>query len=136
MIALCWADGYDLHNLTNIRLGCCGRLSEREREADLALIDLIEQRLDDLLSACWTDQWQAARATMPGGQQQITEIANMIIMVVGQKDGAQLVWSEASTEQLCGHAAASIKQEVLVIAGQEYRRALTLWQWIGTSGSK
>jgi len=73
---------------------------------------------------------------MPGGQQQIAEIANMIIMVVGQKNGAQLVWAQASTNQLCGHAAAGIEQEVLVIVGQEYRRALTLWQWIGTSGSK
>jgi hypothetical protein len=57
----------------------------------------------------------------------------MIIMVVGQKNGAQLVWGQASTNQLGGHAAAGIEQEVLVIVGQEHRRALTLWQWIRTS---
>lgn len=78
-IALCWTDWGDLHNLINIRFRCRGRLGECEREANLALIDLVEERLHDPFRACWTDHWQAARATMLDGKQQIAEIANMII---------------------------------------------------------
>src|SRR5688572_30474116 len=73
-------------------------------------IDLAPQRLDDF--GCARRPVEIGRsfaAVVPGGQEKIAQVADMVIMVVGNKDGIDLLRGEAGLEELTGDAPAGVK---------------------------
>ena len=51
---------------------------------------------------------------MPGGEEQIPQVADMIVVVVGEQDGRQFVWRNPCPYQLGGHAAPSVNQHMRI----------------------
>jgi hypothetical protein len=107
-----------------------------KRKGDLAPIHLLKQGSDNLIRPWRPDQRKMRCTAMPGRQQEVAEIPDMIIMMVCQENQGKLMRRCPGAYQLRHNAAPGIKQDVFAAARQQHRAPLPFRQWVRAAGAE
>jgi hypothetical protein len=101
-------------------------------EGDVFVIDVLQQGIDNRAGARRPKNLQRPlTAREPAGQDDIGQVANMVIVIMAQKDGIDGAQGNTSTDTLQDHAAPGIEQQRLVAHLQHGggRMALRVRAW-------
>jgi hypothetical protein len=108
-----------------------------QRKSDVSRVDLPEQRVHDVRRPrrAVDIQW-GFTPVVPRGQQKLSQIANVIVVMVSDKDQVDLLWFNTDLCQLCCNAASCIKQEFDISFFNQERGSLPIWLWDGRACTK
>jgi hypothetical protein len=73
---------------------------------------------------------------VPCGQQEFTQIADVIVVMVSDEHMIDVVRGDARFHQLCCYSAPGIKQDLVVLNLNQKRRRVPLWIQDGCASAK
>jgi len=102
---------HDLAKIDEIAVEVLGFL---QAKGDVAYIDPVQQRIDDVRGAFRTPHMDSlTTAVVPRRQQHIVEARDVVEMMVGDEDMVDLFWVNADSRQLRGRPTSRIEQQIL-----------------------
>ncbi len=93
-----------------------------DAELDVLVVDLVDQRLDDAPRFRWPEQAERPGAShQPGRQNDVVQLADVVVVVVGDQHRIDLRKRHVERGELAHHAAAGVDQDG-VVAGLDQQR--------------